>query len=128
MPLFSPRRYQPAFNPVSRAFQAGYESKYGTTPATYFAPLSYSAVYIVAEAIERAGTLEVEALIEAMEATAYESPLGETITFGPSNVIQHQGIRGQKILQWQNGVQEVIWPFEYQTAEPVYPFPGWSGR
>jgi branched-chain amino acid transport system substrate-binding protein len=109
-------------NPVSKKFNDGYVKMYGADPATYFAPLSYSAVYIVAEAIERAGTLETAALVKAAKATSYKSPLGETITFSPSNVIQNQGIRGQKILQWQKGVQEVIWPFEYSTAAPVYPF------
>jgi branched-chain amino acid transport system substrate-binding protein len=101
---------------------------YGNGPATYFAPLSYSAVYVVAEAIERAGTLETEALVKAAKETNYQSPLGETITFSPSNVIQNQGLTKQKILQWQNGVQEVIWPFEFATAEPVYPFKPWSER
>ncbi len=113
---------------VSKNFTAGYKAKYGNVPATYFAPLSYSAVYIVAEAIERAGTLDTEALVAATKKTSYESPLGETITFSPSNVIQNQGIRNQKILQWQNGSQEVIWPFEYATAAPVYPFTPWGKR
>lgn len=113
---------------VSKHYFDAYVAKYDTAPVTYFAPLGYSAVYIIAEAIKRAGTLETEALIQAMEATAYKSPLGETITFGPSNTIQHQGIRRQKIIQWQDEKQEIIWPFEYQTAEPVYPFPAWSGR
>lgn len=109
-------------NDVSKKFNDGYVDMYGADPATYFAPLGYSAVYIVAEAIERAGTLETEALVKAAKETNYASPLGETITFSPSNVIQNQGLRSQKILQWQNGVQEVIWPFEYATSEPVYPF------
>ncbi len=113
---------------VSKKFAEGYEAKYGAAPATYFAPLGYSAVYLVAEAIEKAQSLETDALVTAMKASSYDSPLGETITFSPSNVIQNQGIRGQKILQWQNGSQEVIWPFEYQTAEPAYPFPAWDQR
>ena len=113
---------------VSRKFSDGYAAKYGAVPATYFAPLSYSAVYVVAEAIERAGTLDTAALVEATKKTNYKSPLGETITFSPSNVIQNQGIRNQKILQWQNGKQEVIWPFEYSTAAPVYPFKAWNKR
>lgn len=123
--------WAPALNEItdaSKNFSTAYVAKYGANPATYFAPLGYSAVYIVAQAIEAAGSLETEALIKAMQATAYDSPLGETISFGPSKIIQHQGIRGQKILQWQNGRQEVIWPFEYQTAEPDYPFPGWDQR
>jgi len=115
-------------NDVSKHYYDAYVEKYDATPETYFAPLGYTAVYIIAEAVERAGTVETEALIKALEATAYESPLGETISFGPSNIIQHQGIRRQKIIQWQNDKQEIIWPFEYKTSDPVYPFPSWNNR
>jgi len=112
--------------PSSKAFYNGFIAKYKEEPGTYFAPLAYSAVYIVAEAIKRAGTVETAALIRALEATSYASPLGETITFTKSNIIAHQGIKRQKILQWQSGRQEVIWPFEAQTAEPIFPFPAWK--
>lgn len=113
-------------SPISKKFYDGFVAKYKEEPATYFAPLSYSAVYIVADAIKRAGTTDRTALIKALEATNYVSPLGQTITFSPSNIIKHQGIRNQKILQWQKGKQEVIWPFESQTADPVHPFPKWK--
>lgn len=109
---------------VSKHFWDAYVAKYNEEPATYFCPLGYTNVYVVAQAIARAGTLDKDALITALEATSYESPLGETVTFTPSNVIKHQGFRGQKILQWQNGEQQVIWPFDYATAEIVYPFTG----
>jgi branched-chain amino acid transport system substrate-binding protein len=112
-------------SPVSRKFYDGYVKAYGTPPTNYFAPLSYSAVYVIAEAIKRAGTIEKAKLIAALEATKYDSPLGQTITFSPSNIIKHQGIRNQKILQWQNGQQEVIWPFEASNRSIVYPFPAW---
>lgn len=112
-------------SPVSRRFYDGYVKAYGTPPTNYFAPLSYSAVYVIAEAIKRAGSIEKAKLIAALEATKYDSPLGQTITFSPSNVIKHQGIRNQKILQWQNGQQEVIWPFEASNKSIVYPFPAW---
>lgn len=110
---------------VSKKFYDGFVAKYKVEPATYFAPLSYSAIYIIADGVKRAGTTETQALIKALKATKYESPLGETISFTPSNVIKHQGIKNQKILQWQNGKQEVLWPFEAATAKPVYPFPKW---
>ena len=113
---------------VSQKFYDGYVEKYNNEPATYFAPLCYTAVYIIKDAIERAGSLDTDALIAAAKETSYESPLGETVTFSPSNIIPNQGIRQQKILQWQEGRQEVIWPFEFQTADPVYPFPGWDER
>lgn len=121
--------WAPSINEISTAskrFYDGFVAKYKVEPATYFAPLSYSAVYIVADAIKRAGSTDTAALITALQATNYASPLGETITFSPSNIIKHQGIRNQKILQWQNGRQEVIWPFESATAKPVYPFPKWK--
>ena len=107
---------------VSNHFWNAYIEKFDEEPATYFCPLGYTNVYVVAEAIARAGTLEKEALILALEETAYDSPLGEILTFTPSNVIKHQGFQGQKILQWQDGAQQVIWPFDYSTAEIVYPF------
>jgi len=113
-------------NQVSAKFYKNYIAKFREEPATYFAPLAYSAVYIVAEGIKAAGTTETGPLVKALEQTKYVSPLGEVITFKPSNIIKHQGITRQKILQWQNGIQEVIWPFETATAEPVYPFPAWK--
>jgi len=88
---------------VSRQFYDTYVETYGEEPATYFAPLGYSAIYVIAEAVERAGTLDQETLIEELKASEYQSPMGEVITFGPSNIISNQGIRRQKILQWQNG-------------------------
>jgi len=123
--------WSPALNDVSatsKAFCDAYETKYGAVPATYFAPLGYSAVYILKEAIERAGSLDQQALLTAMKQTAYDSPLGETIEFAPSNIIPNQGLRNQKILQWQDGRQEVLWPFEYATSTPVYPFASWDNR
>lgn len=111
-------------SPVSQHFWDAYIAKFNEEPATYFAPLGYTNVYVVAEAIARAGTLEKEALITALEATNYVSPVGETLTFSPSNLIEHQGFSKQKILQWQNGIQQVLWPFEFATALPMYPFTG----
>jgi branched-chain amino acid transport system substrate-binding protein len=113
---------------VSRKFSDAYEAKHNVLPATYFAPLGYTAVMIIAEAVEKAGTMDQDAVIAELKNSAYESPLGEVISFTPSNVISHQGIKNQKILQWQNGRQEVIWPFELATADPLYPFIPWNER
>ena len=113
-------------SPISKKFSDSYVAANGTGPTSYFAALSYSAVYIIADAIKRAGGTDREKLISALEATKYASPLGETITFTPSKIIKHQGIKNQKILQWQNGRQEVIWPFEVQSKPLVYPLPSWK--
>jgi branched-chain amino acid transport system substrate-binding protein len=121
--------WSPALNdtiPSSKKFYDGYVKKYKGEPATYFAPLAYSAIYILADGIKAAGGTETAALVKALEATKYASPLGELVSFKPSNIIKHQGITRQKILQWQQGFQEVIWPFEAKTSDPVYPFPAWK--
>jgi branched-chain amino acid transport system substrate-binding protein len=117
--------WAPAINnisPTSKTFYDQYTSTYGASPSSYFGALSYSAVYIVANAIKAAGGTDKAKLITALEATKYASPLGETITFTPANVIKHQGIKNQKILQWQNGQQEIIWPFDVATKSIAYPF------
>ncbi|HTX74483.1 MAG TPA: ABC transporter substrate-binding protein [Rectinemataceae bacterium] len=113
-------------NPLSKKFYDAYVKAYGVAPTGYFAALSYSGIYILANAIKTAGGLDKDRLIAALEKTKYPSALGETITFSPSNVIKHQGIRNQKILQWQNGRQQIIWPFEYSTTTIVFPMPPWK--
>ena len=113
-------------SPVSKKFFDAYVKANGAEPTSYFGALSYSAVYIIADGVKRAGGVDKTKLIAALEATKYASPLGETITFSPSNVIKHQGIRNQKILQWQHGRQEVLWPFEVSSKTMTYPFPAWK--
>jgi branched-chain amino acid transport system substrate-binding protein len=115
-------------SPVSKHFWDAYIKEYKEEPATYFAPLGYTNIFFAAEAIKKAKSLDKEALIKALEETKYVSPIGETLAIKPSMTIKHQGFTRQKILQWQKGQQQVIWPFEFATAQPVYPFPSWEKR
>jgi len=115
-------------SPVSKHFWDAYIKEYNQEPATYFAPLAYTNIYFVAEAIKKGKSLEKAALIKALEETRYVSPVGETLMIKPSKVIKHQGFTKQKILQWQKGKQQVIWPFEFSTSQLAYPFPGWEKR
>ena len=113
---------------MSKHFWDAYIKEYRKEPATYFSPLGYTNIYFVADGIKKAKTLDKAALIKALEETKYVSPIGETLTIKPSNTIKHQGFTKQKILQWQKGQQQVIWPFEFATSQPVYPFPSWEKR
>jgi len=111
-------------NKASQHYYNAYRAEFNAEPNSYLGPLSYSGIHILAEAIKKAGTLDTPALIAALKETRYESPLGETITFTPSRIIKHQGLNRQKIMQWQNGVLQVIWPFEYATSKIIYPYQG----
>jgi len=107
---------------IADHFWTGYIKMHQERPATYFAPLGYTNIMFLAEGIKAAGTLEKDALIEALRNVKYDSPLGTTLEISPSNVISNQGFTKQKILQYQDGKQEVIWPFDVSTAEIEYPF------
>jgi ABC-type branched-chain amino acid transport systems, periplasmic component len=121
--------WSPAMNkvsPASKKFYDSYLAAYKVAPTSYFAALSYSGIYILRDAIQKAGGVDKAKLIAALEQTSYVSPLGEKISFTPSKLIKHQGIKSQKILQWQKGSQEILWPFEAASSTIVYPLPAWK--
>jgi branched-chain amino acid transport system substrate-binding protein len=108
---------------ASRDYGDAFNKEFNESPATYFGPLAYTNIMIVAEAIKRAGTLESEALIKALEKTKYESPLGDTFVFEKSLGINHQAGANLKLMQWQGGKVKIIWPWEFATGKLIYPFP-----
>jgi ABC-type branched-chain amino acid transport systems, periplasmic component len=108
---------------ASRDYGDAFNKEFNESPATYFGPLAYTNIMIVAEAIKRAGTLESEALIKALEKTKYESPLGDTFVFEKSLGISHQAGANPKLMQWQGGKIKIIWPWEFATGKLIYPFP-----
>jgi branched-chain amino acid transport system substrate-binding protein len=112
----------------SKHFWDAYIAEYKTEPTSYFAPLAYTNVYVLADAINKAGKLDDAAVITALKTTKYDSPTGQVLTFTASNKLKNQGFTSQKILQWQKGVQTVIWPFDIKTSDPEYPFPAWDKR
>lgn len=92
-------------------------------PADPIVGPSYAAVQILAAAIEEAGTLDRDAIRDAIAATDMETVIGP-VTFnedGTGNVVT-------ALLQYQNGRPELIWPEEFATAEFVYPAPPYSER
>ncbi|RAO99615.1 ABC transporter substrate-binding protein [Petrotoga sp. 9PW.55.5.1] len=110
-------------SPTAKHFYDAYVEMWNEEPATYFAPLGYTNIYFLAEGIKKAGTLDKDVLIPALRSLEFEdTALGEPLKIEPSNIIKNQGFKYQKILQWQNGRQEVIWPLDLQTADLVYPF------
>ncbi len=99
----------------------------GRTPE-YWAPLAYSNLMTVVEAIKRAGSTDKEKLIAAMEKTDYNSPMGK-MTFKKSEEGGlHQAIDEQIITQWQSGVSYVVYPPSNATGKLIYPTPEWKKR
>lgn len=84
---------------------------------------SFALIQIIADSIERAGTLDREAIRNAISETDMDTVIGP-VTFnedGTGNVVT-------AILQVQNGRPELVWPTEFATAEFVYPALPFSER
>ncbi len=103
--------------PASKQFLEAFKAKYGKPPVSYWAPLAYTNLVTVADALKQAGPGNKEAWIKAMEATKYGSPIGQTLEFKPSQLIKHQGFTTLVSFQWQGGKQEIIFPETLATGK-----------
>jgi len=101
--------------PLAAKFIEAYKGKYGVEPGvTWVSPVSYQAVYVLADAIRRAGTIESSRVIAALENTDLKSVWGIT-KFDPQS---HQIIYGDDPLkgalttwaQWLEVKRVVVFP------------------
>jgi branched-chain amino acid transport system substrate-binding protein len=84
--------------------------------------------FILADAIRRAGTLEVNAVIDALETTNVETLNIKNFVFTPS----HDPMKGENdtflLFQWQNGELVPVYPKKImEEAGATYTYPPWSG-
>jgi len=121
--------WTPALKDISDAAQTfyyAYVAEYHEEPPDYIGALTYDNVMIVADAIESAGSLNKAELVAALAATDYDSAVGDDdVVFAASNNISHQASFTVKLFQWQEGVAEIIYPYEIATANFTYPHPEW---
>jgi branched-chain amino acid transport system substrate-binding protein len=80
---------------------------------------AYAAIKVAAAAIEKAGSIEREAIRDALAATDMMSVTGQ-VKFGTNNA-RTNAIR--PLIQWQNGSMELVWPADQRTKPLVYPVP-----
>ncbi|GAB4347301.1 MAG: ABC transporter substrate-binding protein [Oricola sp.] len=86
---------------------------------TYEVFLAYNAVAFLADAIERAGSTDKEAVIAAMAASTWD---GHGMPYGPTKMVNGQNEGAQPVnTQVLNGEIEVIYPEEFASAKPVFP-------
>jgi len=100
--------------PWTMKFVDAYKAKWGLEPEGYGASSSYMAVYALKDAIERAGTVDSDAVVKALEGIDLMGVYGR-IRFDPKS---HQVIPSQdpkegavtSVFQWQDGKRVVFWP------------------
>ncbi len=117
-----------ATRPVVAQVNDLYRQKYGQD-MNGNAARAFTGMLALADAIDRAGSADPEAIRKA---------LTETDIPGDRLIVPWQGIRfnanGQNIMgsgivvQVLNGKYTTVWPFDLAAADVVYPFPAWNKR
>jgi branched-chain amino acid transport system substrate-binding protein len=126
------------FNDTTIPFYDKYVEQFKASPA-FQAPGSYDSVYLLKGAIERAGTLETEAVVAAMEKTdklplpdgSYTFNLRDDKTKRPHDFKWGPGYVTRCAVQWLDGKQIPIWPDGNEAPEALIKAgmtaPGWQG-
>jgi branched-chain amino acid transport system substrate-binding protein len=83
----------------------------------------YVDVQILANAIERAGSLDREKIRDALSKTEMMT-VGGPVKARPDGTFELMVY----LSQWQKGKYVPIWPKKYATAEPALPVPKWKDR
>ena len=106
--------------PWTMKFYDAYTQKWGVEPEGLGASSSYMAVYVLRDAIERAGSLDSDKVISELEKTDIMGVYGR-LRFDPKS---HQVIPATdpkegavgSILQWQDGKRIVVYPKSIATG------------
>jgi branched-chain amino acid transport system substrate-binding protein len=114
-----------AVTPKTKPFAQAFKARFGTEPA-YTGFTSYDDVYIIAEAIQRAGSTDPDKMVTEMEKTDYVGTIGRIQFYGKDDEFTHgvkygPGLVTGLVFQWQNGKQVTVWP--KQIAEGKLKFP-----
>jgi branched-chain amino acid transport system substrate-binding protein len=107
-------------------FYNDFVKKVGQTPI--YTAGTYEAIYLLREAIERAGSLDTDAIIKEMEKTEKVTATGKFKFTATHDVQWGPGWVTGLGVQWQDGKMVATWPFKWKpdpekapTLEITYP-------
>jgi len=92
-------------------------------PADPMVGPAYSVIQILADSIERAGSLDHDAIRDAIAATDMDTMVGP-VTFREDGT----GVVITPLLQYQPDGIQIVWPEEFATADLVIPAPPFDER
>ncbi len=117
-----PSWHYTAKTPNSDRLDAAHQAKFGRHADITTGP-GYASIQILAAAIEKAGTLDTTKIRDAMLAIDIMT-VGGRVKFHPNGTAVYPG---SESIQWQKGVEKLIWPKEF-LENLVYPIPPWKDR
>ena len=110
--------------PKAMAFYNAFEKRWGVPPRSTGCVSAYEALYVLKDAIERAGTLDKDALVIALEKTNLPAVRG-TIRFDENHQIIYGYDPKTSVLgcwaQWQDGKRVCIFPDVAATGKIKMP-------
>ena len=103
-----------AITPKTIPFEQAFEKRFGNAPA-YTGYSTYDIMYILADAIHRAGSTDADKMVDALEKTNYIGSMGRWQFYGRNDQFTHAvkygpGLVTGVMLQWQDGKQVSLWP------------------
>jgi branched-chain amino acid transport system substrate-binding protein len=114
-----------AVTPKTLPFVEAFQKKNGNVPA-YSGYTAYDEVYMIADAIKRAGSTDSDKMVAAMEKTDYVGTIGRVV-FKPKGDAHPHALKTGKgyitglLLQWQDGKQINVWPKELAKGKVKFP-------
>ena len=106
-------------NPKAQAMKKRVEAK--DRLFTFEVYLSYNAVKLLADAMERAGSADKEKVVAALNASTWSDHF---MPYGPTKFVNGQNQGGKAVmLQASKKDIEVVWPSRFASAKPVFPKP-----
>jgi branched-chain amino acid transport system substrate-binding protein len=114
-----------AVTPKTLPFVDAFQKKFGNFPS-YAGYTSYDDVYMIADAVKRAGSTDSDKLVAALEKTDYTGTIGRVVFKPKGDAHPHALMTGKGyitglMLQWQDGKQVNVWPKELAKGTLKFP-------
>jgi branched-chain amino acid transport system substrate-binding protein len=111
--------------PKTIPFVKAYEEMFHISPS-YAGYTTYDTIYVLKNAMEKAKSVETDAVIEALEATSYTGVIGNIEFYDRTSPFAHgikfgKGLATGVVLQWQKGELVTVWPKEAATGSLIVP-------
>jgi branched-chain amino acid transport system substrate-binding protein len=104
-------------------FVKKYTERFGSPPSVQSA-MAYDEVMLLAKAIEKAGTLNTEDVIKALQTITYEGICGRYVfNTKTHDVIPGKGYIPALVYQFKGGESYIVWPMDYKEKE--FELPPW---
>lgn len=108
-------------SPKTIPYWDAYTKKFGHAPGAYTNFATYDGLYVLVDAIKRAGNLDSDNLVKALEATDYTGVSGR-IKFSK----RHDPEAGAEFvpftyIEWNKGKMVTVWPPNMKTGDFVLP-------